>query len=220
MKKLMRILLLIALLTAALCITAAATGETEATKPGMYNLTGSITPTGVTASSVLVNNVVENDYYADAVKFTVSATDYAAGEQCLVLVVAGAKGTAISDSSIYYINQTTVSSDNSVSFEAYPKDMAKDHYCVYLISASHPYNSTDPVPTAEFEYNIPYKLGDVNDDKAIDSDDALLVLKQSVHLVELDATQKLAANVNKDANIDSDDALLILKYSVHLIDQF
>ena len=65
-----------------------------------------------------------------------------------------------------------------------------------------------------------YTKGDVNADGAIDSGDAILVLRYSVGLTTLTDTQKAAGNVtSKTSNndIDSGDAIKILRYSVGLI---
>ena len=117
-----------------------------------------------------------------------------------------------------YIDQKAAGSDGKVSFNAYPSSLTKDNYRVYVVGQGSSYSLENP--TASFSYYQPYTLGMVNDDDTIDSGDALLVLKHSVHLITLTETQQLAADVNKDTLIDSGDALLILKYSVHLIDRF
>lgn len=62
--------------------------------------------------------------------------------------------------------------------------------------------------------------GDVNGDSFINSGDALLVLRCSVGLETLTATQKNAADVNSDGSINSSDALKILQYSVGEIKAF
>lgn len=60
-------------------------------------------------------------------------------------------------------------------------------------------------------------LGDVNKDGKINSEDALLVLKYSVGLEEV---EEAVADVTKNGTVNSEDALLILKYSVGLITNF
>lgn len=65
-----------------------------------------------------------------------------------------------------------------------------------------------------------FTRGDVNDDGSIDAGDAILVLRYSVQLTTLTATQRAAGNVtSKTSNddIDSGDAIKILRYSVQLI---
>ena len=65
-----------------------------------------------------------------------------------------------------------------------------------------------------------YILGDVNGDGEVAMADALLALRASMHLVELDETQCLAGDVDLDGSVSSQDALLILRYSMNLIDEF
>jgi hypothetical protein len=63
-------------------------------------------------------------------------------------------------------------------------------------------------------------LGDVNNDKNINSMDALLILQYVVGKSTLSATQLKAADVNVDGKVNSTDALKILQYSVGQIKSF
>lgn len=58
------------------------------------------------------------------------------------------------------------------------------------------------------------KKGDVNNDRKINSSDALLVLQHSVALLYLDSTQKKYADMNGDKKYNSADALAILQIAV------
>lgn len=64
------------------------------------------------------------------------------------------------------------------------------------------------------------KYGDLNSDSKINSEDALVILRYSVGLVDFTAEQKKAADVSADSEINSLDALLVLEYSVGLIKSF
>ena len=75
-------------------------------------------------------------------------------------------------------------------------------------------------PDATFQYDKKYTLGDVNDDGAIDSEDALMALQIFTKIITPTETQRLAADVNRDTTIDSEDALLILRYFVKQITSF
>ena len=63
-------------------------------------------------------------------------------------------------------------------------------------------------------------LGDVNGDGLVDSDDAALILKYDVGLIDGSEMMLDVADVNGDGLVDSDDAALILKYDVGLIEGF
>ena len=217
MRKFLRILLLTAVLAGALCVSALAAEPTEAGVYGMATETG-ITVTPQTAEGKAIDASTQGDYsgyYAGAVKFGVEATGLKAGSQYLLLMVSG-DGAPGADN-IVYIDQQAADANGTVAFTAYPQALDKGSYRIFLLGGEQTLSSG---PAASFQAYVPYTLGDVNDDGTIDSADALLVLKHSVHLLDLDAVQQLAANVNKDNTIDSSDALLILRYSVHLIDKF
>ena len=62
--------------------------------------------------------------------------------------------------------------------------------------------------------------GDVDGDRKVNVQDALLVLQYAAHLIPLDEGQKIAADVTKDASITAGDALMILRYAAKLIDTF
>ncbi len=61
-------------------------------------------------------------------------------------------------------------------------------------------------------------FGDTTQDGSIFSDDALLALRHSLTIVELEGIEKAVGDVNQDGVVDSADALLILRCSVGLSD--
>ena len=218
MRKFLRILLLTAVLAGALCVSALAAEPTEAGVYGMTTETG-ITVTPQKADGTAIDASTQGDYsgyYAGAVKFGVEATGLTAGSQYLLLMVSG--DSAPGADNIVYIDQQAADANGTVAFTAYPQALGKGSYRIFLLGGEQTLSSGGLA--VSFQAYVPYTVGDVNDDGTIDSADALLVLKHSVHLLDLDAVQQLAANVNKDNTIDSSDALLILRYSVHLIDKF
>ena len=218
MRKFLRILLLTAVLAGALCVSALAAEPTEAGVYGMTTETGiTVTPQKADGTAIDASTQGDySDYYAGAVKFGVEATGLTAGSQYLLLMVSG-DGAPGADN-IVYIDQQAADANGTVVFTAYPQALDKGSYRIFLLGGEQTLSSGGLA--VSFQAYVPYTLGDVNDDGTIDSADALLVLKHSVHLLDLDAVQQLAANVNKDNTIDSSDALLILRYSVHLIDKF
>lgn len=68
--------------------------------------------------------------------------------------------------------------------------------------------------------DLRYKLGDVNNDGAIDVQDVVLTMRQTLNLSGLNEQQKLAADVNGDGAIDVNDVVLIMRYSLGLIESF
>ncbi|MEG0663651.1 MAG: GH25 family lysozyme, partial [Clostridia bacterium] len=66
-------------------------------------------------------------------------------------------------------------------------------------------------------YAEEYYIGDVNNDKKINTLDALLILKQSAGLLELSQTAKMAGDVNNDKKTNTLDALTVLKLSANVI---
>ncbi len=75
----------------------------------------------------------------------------------------------------------------------------------------------EPNPNPEPDDGVDVLLGDVNNDKKIDSQDALEILKEDVKLSHTGTYIPEVANVNKDTKTDSQDALEILKHDVKLI---
>lgn len=213
MKRLLRSLLLAAVLTAALCVGALAA---EPTVAGIYAVTGG---DGVTLKPQTANqNVIVakpqggyNDYYVDAVRFDVEKTGLTEGAQYLLLVV---KGTgAPNEENIVYIDQKAAGSDGKVSFNAYPSSLTKDNYRVYVVGDGSPFNTASP--TASFSYYQPYKLGDADGNNSISVNDALFVLQAVAHSRTLEGTAKLAADADKNGNISVNDALFILQAVAH-----
>ncbi len=97
----------------------------------------------------------------------------------------------------------------------------------YLLEATIHYGKETPVepdqpdpPVQPDEPIVPGTLGDVNNDGSIDNIDAMLVLQNSVGLIDNSKLTVDAADVNGDGNIDNIDAMLILQHSVGLITKF
>lgn len=219
MKRLLRSLLLAAVLTAALCVGALAA---EPTVAGIYGVTGgedvTLTPQKADESTIAPDAAQEgyDNYYANAVRFGVVKDNLTSGAQYLLLVVKGIE--APSEKNIVYIDQRAADSDGKVSFNAYPSSLTKDDYRVYVVGENSAYSQG--TPTASFSYYQPYTLGDVNGDGEIDSLDALDILQHAVGKTPLTGTKLLAADVNGDKEIDSLDALAILQYAVGRISSF
>jgi len=223
MKRLLRSLLLGAILSALLCVGALA-ADGEPVKGGIYNITGSVTLTPKDASGSSIpagtDTSISGDYYANAVKFDVKAENLTENQQYLLLVLKGgadgsAPGVPTADN-IAYIDQMAAT-ETGVDFTAYPKELTKGKYYVYLVGGGTAFAQSQ---VASFEYDKKYTLGDVNDDGAIDSEDALMALEIFIETKIPTERERLAANVNRDETVDSVDGLLILKYFVEEISSF
>ena len=224
MKKLLRSLLLAAVLTTVLCVGAlAADGDP---KSGVYNIAPAagttFTPLEVSSSSATINGTQVDHFYAEAAKFSLNVENLQAGEQYLLLVLkADANGSqpampGVGD--IVYINQTTADATGTVSFKTvYPSTLSDGKYCVCVTGKDRPLAAG---MAATFQYYQAYTLGDVNEDGTIDSVDALKILQNWVGKIDLKSNQKLAADVNKDNAIDSVDALKILQLWIGKISSF
>lgn len=225
MKKLLRSLLLAAVLTTVLCVGAlAADGDP---KSGVYNIAPAagttFTPLEVISSSATINGTQVDHFYAEAAKFSLNVANLQAGEQYLLLVLkADANGSqpampVVGD--IVYINQTTADANGTVRFETvYPSTLSDGKYCVCVTGKDRPL--ADGM-AATFQYYQAYTLGDVNGDTKITVADALAALQMSVGIGD-DWTpiQRKAADVDLNDRITVADALAILQRSVGLRENF
>lgn len=208
MKRLLRSLLLGAILSALLCVGVLA-AESEPVKGGIYDISGSVTLTPDTvATTQTVDGKDYTDYYANAVKFDVKAQNLTGNQQYLLLVLKG-EGVPTADN-IAYIDQMAAT-DASVDFTAYPKELTKGKYYVYLVGGGTAFADSQ---VASFEYDQKYTLGDVNEDGDIDIKDVAELLNHVVKNKTLTGNAFLAADVEKDGEIDIRDAAKILNYIV------
>ena len=216
MKRLLRSLLLGAILSALLCVGALAT-ESEPVKGGIYNIKSSnvtLTP-NTEATKDTVDGTEYTDYYANAVKFDVKAENLTENQQYLLLVLKGgadgsAPGVPTADN-IAYIDQMAAT-ETGVDFTAYPKELTKGKYYVYLVGGGTAFNSANPAAT--FQYDKKYKLGDVDENNRITTSDAVEILQSIVGKKTLTETQRFAADVDGNNSITAGDAVYILQFIV------
>lgn len=224
MKRLLRSLLLGAILSALLCVGVLA-ADSEPVKGGIYNIKSSnvtLKP-NTEATTDTVDGTEYTDYYANAVKFDVKAENLTENQQYLLLVLKGgadgsAPGVPTADN-IAYIDQMAAQ-NGSVSFTAYPKELTKGTYYVYLVGGGMAFAQSQ---VASFEYDKKYTLGDVNEDGMINVLDAMDVIYHIVGTKTLNETQMLAANVlrgGSDDTINVKDAMQIIYYIVGTITSF
>lgn len=224
MKRLLRSLLLGAILSALLCVGVLAT-ESEPVKGGIYNIKSSnvtLTP-NTEATKDTVDGTEYTDYYANAVKFDVKAENLTKDQQYLLLVLkGGADGSAPgvpTAENIAYIDQAAAQ-NGSVDFTAYPKELTKGTYHVYLVGAGKTFAESK---VASFECDQKYTLGDVDEDGYWTANDALYTLQIAVNKVvlKIDGIDtpvtdviRAAADTDKDGYATANDALLILQKAV------
>lgn len=219
MKKLLRSLLLAAVLCTALCVGALA-ADGDPTVDGIYNLTGNtLTPQDANGTAVSATNEggAYSAFYEGAVKLSVDVSGLKTGEQYLLLIVKKGTSGALTGDSIYYIAQAAAT-DGKVAFTAYPKTMSSGSYTVYLTGGGRTISSGAEV--GSFDYYQAYTLGDVDNNGKINAIDAMMVLQYSVDKITLSNTQMLAANVSGDTKVNGIDAMMILQYSVEKISSF
>ena len=217
-RRLISALLVCLLLTSFLSVAA---GDTPPTESGFQAVTiasgyeSKVTLTPLTAAGNAV--AADDGFYADAVKLKVEYNDAQTGAFYLIAALSDASGVPTKDN-IQYIDQVTASG-STVSFTVYPKDLISGQtYSIYLSGSSTDFTALTKV--AEFTYYVPYTPGDVNDDGAINSLDALEVLKHSVGKITLEDSHFLAGDVDHNNSVNALDALLILQYSVGKITEF
>ena len=219
MKRLLRSLLLGAILSALLYVGVLA-ADRESVKGGIYNISENtdvtLTPKDASGSSIPAgtDTSISGDYYANAVKFDVKAEKLAENQQYLLLVLKGgadgsAPGVPTADN-IAYIDQMAAT-ETGVDFTAYPKELTKGKYYVYLVGGGTAFAQSQ---VASFEYDKKYTLGDVNEDGDIDIKDVAELLNHVVKNKTLTENAFLAADVEKDGEIDIRDAAKILNYIV------
>ena len=213
MKKFLRPLLLIAVLTGLLCVSVSAAGPI---KGGMYDVDGNgVTITPQTSDRTEIEPAVEGGYgndYAGAERFNVTISGLASGNQYLLLVL---KGTNVipKEENIVYIDQAAADKNGTATFDAYPSSLTTADYSVYLVGVDKTFAADDP--DATFSYNRAYKLGDVDKSGSISVNDALFVLQAVAHSRTLDEDATLAADVDRSGSISVNDALFILQAVAH-----
>lgn len=221
MKRLLRSLLLGAILSALLCVGVLA-ADSEPVKGGIYNIKSSnvtLTP-NTEATKDTVDGTEYTDYYANAVKFDVKAENLTKDQQYLLLVLKGnADGSAPSvptADNIAYIDQMAAT-DASVDFTAYPKELTKGKYYVYLVGGGMKFAESK---VASFKCDQKYTLGDVNEDGKINISDVTVVLNHVVENIVLAGNKYMAADVTKDGVVNIRDVTRLLNYVVENISSF
>lgn len=204
---------ILALLLAVLTLTALTAAAFAADTPetlGAFNLKDSdgfvLTVDGGTGTG---------GFYANANKFKLTCTGLPGQYSLVLLLKEGAKqadGTegipTPTESNLQYIDQQNIKL--TTEFILFPKQMEKGTYNVYVSTDS--VNLTK-VASLEYGEKPKYRLGDVNNDNAINIADVTDVLSYIVQLSKFSDTQILAADVCEEkGKVDIADAVGILNY--------
>lgn len=212
MKKLLRVLLMAALLAGYLVILALAA---ESPVSGLYEVTAesgfSLTPLDVDGEAVIATTQGElTGFYPNAVKVQLTYATTQADAQYLVLALDD--GTAIpNEGNLVYIDQTAPES-GSVTFTVYPSRLESGKlYNVYL-SSNADAGVTALTKAGSFRYYVPYTLGDVNDDGAINTRDAMACFSHFVKKNVLTGNAFLAADITGEGVVNTQDGMRILSY--------
>ena len=212
-KKVISVLTLLALLASLLIVPAVAADAP--TTGGIYDLviddafksTTTVVVqdeagTAITAKDAAVDGGTVQ-FYADAVKIKVSLSGLTDGKYYLIL--AQNEDTVPTAGNIVYIDQDTVS-EGEVGFTVYPGSLTAGPYYVSLAGSD-----SAKAALLSFKYYVAYKLGDVNEDKAVNATDALWILQNYAGNRDFSANQKLAGDVNHDKAVNATDALWVLQ---------
>ena len=224
MRKLIVYLITAAMLVSMLAVPAFAADP--ATESGIYDLQYenniTVAPqkadgTAVEEASVSIDGT-DTTLYPEAEKLALTYSRATANAYYLAVVIeADANGTMPSptEDNLTYIDQqtaTTGTGGGTVSFTLFPKEMKAGK--TYLICLSGNGQALAPVGSFKYFEYVPYMLGDVDENKAVNAIDALWVLQKSVGNRELSVTQQMAGDVDHNDALNAIDALWILQASV------
>lgn len=217
MKKRIVSLLLICVLLLALGLSAGAAdivteGFTDVAVADAFADAVSVVPLKADGSAAeLVGGV-----YVDAVKLQVTYSDAVPSCYYMVLALTSENGVP-TENNILYLDQVTAQGE--VSFTVYPRAMADGETGYIYLSSNADTGVGGLTKVASFTYtsvSVTYRLGDVDGNSFISSNDAVWVMNAAAENIQLDAAQTLAADVNLDGSVDATDALFILQAVVHL----
>lgn len=154
-------------------------------------------------------------FYAGATKFKLTCDDLPGKYSLVLLLKEGAKqadGTegipTPTERNLQYIDQQNIT--DTTEFILFPKQMEPGTYNVYVSTDSV---KLTKVASLEYGEKPKYRLGDVNNDNAINIADVTDVLSYIVQLSKFSDTQILAADVCEEkGKVDIADAVGILNY--------
>lgn len=237
MKKTIKIMLTLAFVIAALCVTASAATNGfydigEVTDVAITAYAGTNTTDAIAGESVDVDaDDAANTYYENSDRLGVTYSAAVAGEDYGVILVEGSSLPTAS-SAIYYINQDEAAG-TSIAFDVYPTTITAPttgntrDFTLYISSSAE---GADLV-SVPMSYVVGYEevvepeepeviYGDVDGTGDIGLNDGLLTLKIYAEVVEATEAQLLAADVDGVSGVGLNDGLMILKRYAEVIDSF
>lgn len=243
MKKTIKIMLTLAFIIAALCVTASAEaangfyGIGSAVEAGTSTaVTGvTVTPmqeagatdTVITATTKNVDGVEGDEtWYKDSDKLAVSYTGAASGSDMGVILVEGSSLPTAS-SNIYYINQDEATAEG-ITFDVYPKEItapsAEDKtrdFTLYISSSAE----GAKLVSVPMNYVVGYEevvtpavtIGDVNSDTKVNGKDSVALAQYVAKLIKTINVD--AANVYADTagKINGKDTVALAQYVAKIV---
>lgn len=213
MRRWLKTLLLGGVFAVLLCTSALAADS------GVYNVSG-VTPqtaaqAPITAGSGTVNGTQVDKFYAGAERFALPLSN-TTEDQYLVFVLEGdGETTAPVEGNIVYIDQK--SGAEAGTFDLYPSRLTSGKTYTVCVSSTE----TGVRKAGSFQYYAPYTLGDINNDKNINTLDALSALRHFAKQITLTGNQFLAADVASPKNtVNTMDAFAILRHFAKQITSF
>lgn len=206
---------ILALLLAVLTLTmlTAAAFAADATEAGAYYIR---TEAGYTLT--VEDAASDGGFYKGASKFKLSCENLP-GQYSLVFLINTdtAQTTTVvpTETNLYYIDQKDVST--TTEFELVPKQMTAGVYNIYVSTDGTDGLSLKKVGSFRYGEKSAKMLGDVSEDGAVDTKDALWILQAFLGDRSVDEE---VADVNFDNAVDTGDALRVLQYFVGDFDSF
>ncbi len=167
--------------------------------------------TGAVASSAMAANELTATYDAEAGTITIGDYTAVANDDTLLVLKPGADDTAVKDSDIVQIDQQADAFKTVV-----VGTLTDGTYTVKIGGDGNIYTGTFTVGSQSTTHEV--LMGDVNENKTVNSTDAAQILKYEAGLDNAVSTddRKIAADVNANGTINSTDAAQIMKYEAGL----
>lgn len=142
---------------------------------------------------------------ADKKYIDLTVTGLTSGGQYMVFMVSGThtdpNAAQITETTLKYIDQAQA--DGSVTFKVYPSSMQNS---TILISG------TDMELTIVATVEVPYRLGDINNDGSRNGKDLTRLAKHIARIEFLTDNFKLAADINQDGSVNGKDLTRLAKH--------